>query len=478
MIPQINQSIQTFFKSVILVTTFLTLIIFVSCTKEEDPPPDTDGDGIADVNDNCPLVSNADQADSDNDGIGDVCEDDADGDGVPDDEDNCPEVANPDQEDADGDGIGDVCEPDTDGDGIPDDDDNCPETANENQLDSDEDGIGDVCDEVPTTVAQDQDNIQSALDATLDCVMTFESGLAIETVLTDFMGISNGDTLNLEWIDTLTNRLPDVMPASEKNGLDMDAFEGTYTFNPADTSWTMSEDQTGRIVLNFATSPDLDANNASITIENYSDTQVTIGVDSEPVYLPTSVDISLIVDGTDVITVNLNSIEYANNADFQIPIAVDLGLYVNPYSLSLVVDNTSGTEFSLDLDFSDDSDVCSTGIHAEVKLDGNDYQNLTEQSLLKATFAFYSNDLSIQSTDGIAQILQLTDPTAAQINEFLDLEVLYQDFKIADIVLEDGGDGSIIVILEYKDGSSEDSAVYYEDFFTELETLFNSYFGN
>lgn len=36
---------------------------------------DTDGDGIYDTIDNCPSTSNIDQVDSDNDGIGDVCDD-------------------------------------------------------------------------------------------------------------------------------------------------------------------------------------------------------------------------------------------------------------------------------------------------------------------------------------------------------------------------------------------------------------------
>ncbi len=44
--------------------------------------PDGDGDGIADDEDNCPEMSNADQADLDNDGTGNVCDDDADGDGI------------------------------------------------------------------------------------------------------------------------------------------------------------------------------------------------------------------------------------------------------------------------------------------------------------------------------------------------------------------------------------------------------------
>jgi len=40
----------------------------------EPPTNDTDGDGVADSVDNCPGESNPDQADGDNDGIGDVCD--------------------------------------------------------------------------------------------------------------------------------------------------------------------------------------------------------------------------------------------------------------------------------------------------------------------------------------------------------------------------------------------------------------------
>ena len=164
---------------------------------------DTDGDGVNDFADNCPLTPNPDQKDSDGDLIGDACDTDADNDGVPDKSttdgivftaipvsaggdnaplvynpdqldsdgdgipnvlDNCPAVANPLQTDTDGDGIGDACDtdtvdiafaprnqstpppPDGDGDGVPDASDNCPSILNADQKDTDGDGIGDACD--------------------------------------------------------------------------------------------------------------------------------------------------------------------------------------------------------------------------------------------------------------------------------------------------------------------------------------------
>lgn len=64
---------------------------------------DTDGDGVCDVNDNCPSVSNQNQANFDNDSLGDVCDLDDDADGKDDNVDCDPFNANIAY------GIGDVC---------------------------------------------------------------------------------------------------------------------------------------------------------------------------------------------------------------------------------------------------------------------------------------------------------------------------------------------------------------------------------
>lgn len=70
---------------------------------------DFDNDGIDDLNDLCPKISDASNADTDKNGKGDVCED-PDQDGKISSKDNCPFEYNPGQQDIDQDGIGDKCD--------------------------------------------------------------------------------------------------------------------------------------------------------------------------------------------------------------------------------------------------------------------------------------------------------------------------------------------------------------------------------
>lgn len=132
----------------------LSLVMIMNCCSSED----NDGDGATDDEDNCIFVKNANQSDTDGDGIGDACEPDTDDDGVIDDIDNCIGIPNPGQDDMDNDSIGDACDDDNDNDGVNDFDDNCPGIANPGQEDADGNGIGDVCDD------RDNDGINDVYD--------------------------------------------------------------------------------------------------------------------------------------------------------------------------------------------------------------------------------------------------------------------------------------------------------------------------
>lgn len=171
-------------------THHLGFKVLLGEAEEPAPPkdPDSDGDGISDLNDECPNV------------IGTLALNgcpDMDGDGIADKNDNCPETAGlamlkgcP---DSDGDGIADASDncpdevgpkendgcplPDKDGDGVLDADDECPDEAGSIALngcpDSDGDGVkdsDDLCPKVAGKVAlmgcpdRDNDNVADKND--------------------------------------------------------------------------------------------------------------------------------------------------------------------------------------------------------------------------------------------------------------------------------------------------------------------------
>ncbi len=193
---------------------------------------DDDGDGIPNdgvvapctggqtVNcaDNCPGVSNPDQADTDGDGIGDACDPDIDNDGVANTADNCPYVYNPDQLDTDGNGVGDACSTDIDGDGISNDPnlpvctagvtadcrDNCPGTYNPDQADTDDDGIGDACEIILPDTGQ-----ETCFDTTADiaCPAPGESDYGQDASYSLYPPLFHGRALvtvtTLSFLDTI-----------------------------------------------------------------------------------------------------------------------------------------------------------------------------------------------------------------------------------------------------------------------------------
>jgi hypothetical protein len=151
--------------------------------------PDVDSDGVADAFDNCVDTPNPDQANPDGDAFGSACEDcpddedktepgvcgcgvadvSADGDSILDCQDNCPNDANENQADTDDDDVGDACDVcagsddkvDPDGDNVPSGCDNCPDNANANQLDADTDGFGNACDNCPSLANPNQADVDT-----------------------------------------------------------------------------------------------------------------------------------------------------------------------------------------------------------------------------------------------------------------------------------------------------------------------------
>ncbi len=205
-----------------------------------DADTDGDGDGVPDAVDNCDLY-NPDQADCNDNGIGDVCDVadqtsyDCNGNGIPDecdtadgtsfdcDQDLVPDECEP---DCDGDGIIDDCdsEPDQDGNGVP---DNCDPDCNDNGIadgvevlfgwadDCDDDLVPDEC-QLDDGSATDCDG-----DGTLDhCQITGDPALDCdEDGAIDSCAIADGSVE-----DCNENGIPDSCDIANGGDADGDGY--------------------------------------------------------------------------------------------------------------------------------------------------------------------------------------------------------------------------------------------------------------
>ena len=158
---------------------------------------DSDGDGVGNVDDNCPSIPNTDQSDIDNDYIGDVCDDDMDGDGKNNDYDSCngPETlwdSTDTNIDMDQDGCLDATEDqDDDGDGVVDANDPCTGTMYKQQWSSNSanDHDSDGCHDSEEDPDDDNDGVNDVDD---DCLRGWHNWTANTNTDHDSDGCKDG----------------------------------------------------------------------------------------------------------------------------------------------------------------------------------------------------------------------------------------------------------------------------------------------
>ncbi|MCL1099675.1 thrombospondin type 3 repeat-containing protein, partial [Shewanella gelidii] len=239
---------------------------------------DSDSDGIANSIDNCPLIANFYQVNSDDDSFGDVCDLDDDNDGVLDGDDDYPldpnlsennDVDNdgwpaeqdvddndPSQPgtifiDSDQDGVGDTTDPDDDNDGVPDVDDQLPldpfewldtdgdGIGNNADTDDDGDGIPDIADAFPLNANEDMDTDGDGIGDNVDTdddgdgVIDTQDAFPLnpnESVDTDGDGTGNNADTDDDGDGVIDTQ--DAFPLNSNESVDTD---GDGTGNNADT---------------------------------------------------------------------------------------------------------------------------------------------------------------------------------------------------------------------------------------------------
>jgi hypothetical protein len=236
--------------------------------------------------------------------------------------------------------------------------------------------------------------------------------------------------------------------------LDYDASEkGEYNW---DTDQWVSSGSSGDVILNFPSESQTSENNATFTLAEYSDTEVTMNGDSE--YLPTQIDASIDTDGQGTIfSVDLGGTD-SGPATYQLGQMVDVGVEILTapllHSFELMSPSATQFNFSFGLDNNETGNLVM-GLSADVALNNDDYSDIEAEDVDEV-----SGNLDLSSEVSIAYALD-TDDLAA-LGEDPSPQAINNEIENASILLN----GEEAATLEY--GTT---TVNTGDGETEVETL-------
>ena len=286
--------------------------------------------------------------------------------------------------------------------------------------------------------------------------------------------MSDGEAMNEDWIEDMTAELEGVIDfehVEDNSRFDLVYHAGTHIFNSFSQTWSKTNNVSDRMIFQFPAEPNATSNNAELIIDMYADKLVTI--DGETLFLPTAVHAAMDVDNEKVFEITVSKVTYADNAGYQMPVEISAQLFMDPMEMDLDVTRVSTMEYEMGMIFTDGA-LCDIRVNAQMELKDDDFENFTENGFEKVAVQVNVGQLSIRTLGDVAGLFSLDDPSDTQINSGLDLDVFFEDLKIADLEINDDME---TVLIFYKDSYFEDSAVLYDGFWDDVSSLWSEFFG-
>ena len=313
--------------------------------------------------------------------------------------------------------------------------------------------------------------ITASIDNLGESLRTLEAG-SFSTALKGFLGLQDGQARSADWASNLVEELETVVRIADGR-FDFAGSTGEYEWNAGQQQW---ERQSGGddIVLRFPATEESQNNNATFTLSNYADTEVTI--EQDPVYLPTAGTASLSVEGTEVFSLDLRNVDYGTGSGFEIPVpqSFTLDVLTAPHAHRFALSSRSDAEYSFSYDLRTDNRLVA-GISVTALLAPNNDDELDETDLEElAGEGRIGPALTIPYTIQVAQLDALDDPSEEQINDLVDATVVYRGDEIATLRYDEAREEVEVV---FSDGSVEPASAFYEDFLDEMALVWSDYLG-
>jgi len=287
----------------------------------------------------------------------------------------------------------------------------------------------------------------------------------------------------------LNNKSDEKGVAEER--FNFDAWVGTYTWNIANEKWDIqSNSPSDKIIINYPTEGS-QSNNATLTIHNYLDVELT-EIDDYGTYTwyePTKIVADIYVNNIEVVDISMDATW--NKTGEAIGDIADLNadVYLIPFDFTVVA-NHSGNGFSIDSRIIyENTQILSAGISSlfdDVSMEGTPVNISGYVQLLKVKF---DASINAKNLETIIDTMESDNPPYASyeeainaVNNEFDAYVSIGGAKAADIEIGmNETTQSPDILFVYSDGSTEPAQPYFSSFIAEIDAFLTSlenYYSN
>ncbi len=264
--------------------------------------------------------------------------------------------------------------------------------------------------------------------------------------------------------------------ASEGEMFDFDRWVGTYTWNNTVGAWDPDYGTpNNQIIIIFpADTADMDNNNATLTISNYSE----IEIDED--FYPESIDVELTVSEITVIDIDFDA-EWFETGDYiGEPTSLDVSVYLIPFEFTGSFTHTS-TEASVDVAILYDSaEFFTVGLGADWASEGDSIPSNINGYISFFNVKFQADvdladiiDLMLNTPDDITTQDELIEAVNNEIDAYVSVDGTWAaDIEITLLESTDEDGEMFDILFVYADGTSESAIPYFEELGEELEEFF------
>ena len=274
-----------------------------------------------------------------------------------------------------------------------------------------------------------------------------------------------------EFTETLVTELEKVLPYNqiiEERRLNMPQLSGKYTWNQNTKKWTKAA-ANNTIQILFPSKASI-SNDCDLEIKNYSDQACDIV--GKTVYLPTKLNSSFTKNGEKLAEINVN----ASFTNYGIPQNASVSVYAKPLKISSSLTQSSSSRYEATVTITDETNSKnSLSINGEATLGNaiNSYSDFSDCELHYLKFTITQYNLTINGTLDLKTLNKINHPSATDINSCININVLYKNVKIGTLGIEElGMDKQKFLFIYYKDGTKDNTEIYYSDFLDEIANIF------